>query len=81
MRALYNVESYARFRDDLIIVIISSRDRRIQFVREFRSFSTYFKLNVESISVSNAVMLDLSIVKGAGSKRTGFLDVFIHEKP
>ena len=79
-RSVYRVLFYVRFRDDILVILGGTPDTRKAFSDEMKTRSSFFKLKIESISPSSAVMLDLHISKGSQYERTGRLDVGMHFK-
>ena len=71
---------YARFRDDIFVVIGGDARNRIDFGHAFKRHSSYFKLKIESISDNTAVMLDLQLSKGKRFRHSGLLGIAIHTK-
>ena len=68
----YHLEFYARFRDDIIVILGGDGDSRREFVDVFKRHSRFFKLKVESISAVSAVMLDLFLSKGKRFQKMEF---------
>ena len=81
IREKYFVEFYARFRDDIIVVLAGDPRSRKEFLYGLKRCSDFYKLKVESISPTSCVMLDLVLSKGRKYERCGILDVGIHTKP
>lgn len=79
-RRHYHVEFYGRFRDDILLVLGGTPDSRREFIHAMKIRSRFFKLKVESVHASPAVMLDLVVSKGIRYERSGCLDVSIHTK-
>ena len=77
---LYNIEFYFRFRDDILVILGGDMDSRRGLFDEFKRRSKCFKLKVESISPSAAVMLDLNLFKGPRFAKSGILDVSMFSK-
>ena len=74
-RRTYHIKAYARFKDDLFIVLGGDKANRIAFYRELQSkASSVFKLKVDSISTSCVEMLDLLLYKGSNFQRGGVID-------
>ena len=76
----YHVEFYARFRDDIIVVLGGDSQNRVEFAQVFKTYSKYFKLKIESISMTSAVMLDLTLYKGKRFAASQVLDVAMFSK-
>ena len=81
IKAKYDIQFYARFRDDIFIVIGGSSESRVEFVHEFRRHSRFYKLKVESISKDSAPMLDLRLHKGRRFHKCRVLDISMFVKP
>ena len=79
-RTKYSILHYSRFKDDGLIILGGSSASRLEFMREFKRRSRFFKIVVESISETCATMLDVSLFKGKRWKFTGILDHTIHYK-
>ena len=77
----YHVEFYARFRDDIIVILGGDYVSRREFVDEFKRHSRLSKLKVEPVSAGSAVMLDLVLAKGKRHNECGILDVSMYAKP
>jgi len=81
IRLKYHIKFYARFKDDLFIVLGGSPESRKEFWHEFKTRSKYFKLKMESISNTEANVLDLCLFKGPLWRRTSRLDIKMFFKP
>ena len=57
----YNIVFYGRYMDDGIIVVDCPRAHFRPFFDEMRSRSRGFEIKVESVSVQEASMLDISL--------------------
>ena len=77
----YGIEFYARFRDDILLILSCDFDLCRECIDEFRRHSRFFKLKVETVSKRSVTMLDLHLFKGAGYQKNGRLDVGIYQKP
>ena len=77
----YCLEFYARFRDDIVVIIAGDAQPRLDFVHELKRHSRFYKLKVESISKTSCIMLDLVLSKGKRFDKFGVFDVGIHTKP
>ena len=80
VRTKYYVQFYARFRDDIIVILGGDYESRVEFCREFKQRCSYFEVKFESINRNSAVMLDLKLEKGKRFARTGVLDISMHTK-
>ena len=60
-RRRYGIVFYARFKDDILVIVQSPFDEVIKLIDEMRVHATPFKLVVDSVSKSNCQMLDLDI--------------------
>ena len=79
-KAAYGIFLYARYMDDIFIVL--RRDFKLvrEFISELSRRSGYFIMQVESCSLTHATMLDLELYFGPGHKKTGILDYRPHFK-
>ena len=68
-KAAYGIFLYARYMDDIIVVL--RRDFKLvrQFIQELSHRSGYFIMQVESCSLAHATMLDLELYFGPGHKK------------
>ena len=80
IRRQYHIELYAKFRDDIIVIIGGDSRNHVEFGHKFKSYSKYFKLKVKSISNESVVMLDLELSRSKRFRSSGLLDVAIHTK-
>ena len=71
---------YGRFMDDLLLVLDGERSARQEFLRQFRLKSKVFEIKFEAIA-KECSFLDVSLHRGEGWKRTGYLDREVFTKP
>ena len=63
VRRIFGIKYYGRFKDDILVLIDNSLSECTRFVHLLRQKSKYFQLDVESVSKSVCVMLDVQLVK------------------
>ena len=76
----FDISFYARFRDDIFMVIGGTAPTRRKFFEEFRRHTSFFKILVERISCDEVQMLDLHISFAERWQRCCLLDVGMHFK-
>ena len=76
----YDVQFYARFRDDILVILGCDYELRVEFCQLFKQRCSYFKVLFESINRNSAVMLDLRLEKGKRFDKTSILDISMHIK-
>ena len=59
----YSLHYYGRFKDDGIIILSCDRTLRLEFCRNLKLHSDFFKIKFESLSDSSAIFLDTEIYK------------------
>ena len=79
-KAAYGIFLYARYMDDIFVVLRKDFKLVRQFIQELSHRSGYFIMQVESCSLAHATMLDLELYFGQGHKKTGILDYRPHFK-
>lgn len=81
IRRKYRITFYARFRDD-IFIILGGEDcsSKSEFFAEFSKRSDFFKLKVDCLNKCEVPMLDLRIFRGRRWHQSRVLDVGMYEK-
>jgi hypothetical protein len=72
---------YARYRDDVIMVLDGPQARTQELVKQYLSSNSIFKIEIESVSQSSCSFLDLELFKGQRHKISGHLDYKLYVKP
>ena len=81
VRNEFGVILYSRYEDDLFIVLDAPRATRLEFFRQFKLKSSFFRLKVEEVSSVSLEVLDITIFRGPRWVRTGCLDYRSFKKP
>ena len=71
----YNIRTYFRFKDDLLLVVGGNKSSRREWLGQFRSRATPFIIKVESVAAWSVDVLDITMFKGPGWRQTGRLDI------
>lgn len=78
VRQKFGILFYCRFKDDGFFIIDSSRASCLEFSNVLRRKASYFRIVFDSVSLSEATMLDTTFFKGPGWRKTGRLDYRQH---
>ena len=79
-REKFGIIGYMRFKDDLLMVVDSTKSQRREMVGEMRRHSRFFRLKVESIGQEETTFLDLRIYRGVRWQSTRKLDTSLYRK-
>jgi hypothetical protein len=71
---------YARFRDDVFMILNGPGPSRHALIRNYLSRNSIFKIELESTSYDTCSFLDLNLYKGPRHAVSGYLDFSLHAK-
>lgn len=77
----YGIVFYGRFKDDGLIILTAPRELRNEFAALFKAKAQPFTIQFEQTSWESVTMMDVTLEKGKGWKKTGILDYTIFKKP
>ena len=77
----YCIRFYCRFKDDCLMIIGGDMASRSQLFSEIRSRSTYYQVNMDSLSSNSINFLDVTLFKGPRWSHTRRLDYSMYTKP
>ena len=80
IQARYGILFYARFKDDWIIIATCNRQDLVDFTAKFKQKSAPFQLKFE-VHRETTTMMDVTLEKGQGWRKTGRLDYKLYTKP